>query len=265
MVDARPPGDGAGGAASAGRCGDITPANHPAFEAIKRLATTNSEVRILVYGQSISEQEWWTETRDWLKAQYPRGNLVMENRARGGCASQCLVGRESWGVDRMTRNRIPGDVLAWNPHLVILNVTGRHDDYEWVVKSFRQGCAAFDDHPVAAVRCPANARYPDYKPAEILLQTHHRLDDVNYTNMLPPLPPVPEEQWHYWMSTVWIPTVARKYGAHIAPVWDGWWAYMQANMVKARDLTSDGAHLNAAGNKLMAALTKPSLCYVPPP
>src|SRR5690349_145543 len=56
--DARPP-------ERLGSCGAVTPATHHLpFEAIKRLATTREEVRILVYGQSISAQDWWFEVRN---------------------------------------------------------------------------------------------------------------------------------------------------------------------------------------------------------
>jgi hypothetical protein len=246
-------------------CGDIVPEpGHPPFDAIKRLATTSDEVRILVYGQSISEQVWWQQVRDWLKQQYPKGKLVMEMHAHGGCPSQCLLGRDPWGIDHLTFNRIPPDVFAWNPDLIIFHVTGRHDDYETIIKSFKQGCSAFDDHPAATAHCKADARYPSYKPAEVLVQTYHRVNDTDYQGPLPALPPIPLGQWDYWMSTVWIPGVARAQGAGVARIWQPWWDYLQANKLKASALLVDDVHLNDAGNKLMADLTKRSLCYIPP-
>jgi hypothetical protein len=252
--------------------GDATPAaspcvadpSSPPLEAIKRLATTTDEVRILVYGQSISEQVWWQQVRDWLRTQYPRGNLVMEQHARGGCAAQCLVGREAWSIDGQTMNRVPGDVFAFAPHLVIFNVYGRHDDYEYLVKGFRQGCGAFDDHPVASARCRAGMRYPGYQPAEVLIQTSHRVDDLSYTTILPAVPPIPDGQWEYWMSTVWVPMLARKYGTSLVHVWEGWGEYLQANKLAAAALLADDIHLNERGNELMAELTRRSLCWVPP-
>jgi hypothetical protein len=245
-------------------CGDIIPdRSHPPFEAIRRLATTSEPVRILVYGQSISEQVWWSEVRDWLKAQYPRGNLVMEQHAHGGCPSQCLIGRDAWTVDGTTRNRVLQDVFAWKPDLVIFNVYGRHDDYESLVKSFRQGCAAFDGHPVAGVPCPPGNRYPDYRPAEILLQTYHRVSDMDFNDKLPAQPPVPDAEWDYWMATTWIPAVAKRDDAYLAPIWGPWGDYLQSHQLHAGDLLIDGEHLNDAGNHLMARLTEPSLCYLP--
>ncbi len=89
-------------------CGDVArDTSHRAFAAIERLATTRDEVRILVYGQSISEQSWWLDVRTWLRAQYPEGTLRMEEHARGGCSAQCLIGREPWDQDGQRHNRVP--------------------------------------------------------------------------------------------------------------------------------------------------------------
>jgi hypothetical protein len=231
-------------------------------EAIRRLATTGEEVRILVYGQSVSDQPWWLMVRDWLRAQYPRGNLVMEQHARGGCAAQCLIGRDPWFIDHRTVNRVPGDVFAWRPDLIIFNVYGRHDDYDTLIAGFRQGCAAFDDHPAATARCPAAERHPDYRPAEVLLQTYNWMEDQHLA-VLPPLPPIPDGEWDHWMATVWIPGVARKHGVFLARIWEPWGEYLQANHLPARALIPDGEYLTDAGNQLMARLTEAALCYVP--
>jgi hypothetical protein len=266
-ADAMPGPDGGGGGevGPALACGDIMPAPGIApFESIKRLATTNTEVRVLVWGQSDSMQPWWTQVRDWLKAQYPQGNLVMEQHAKGACASQCLIGREQWIIDHQTFNRTPGDVLAFKPDLIIFSVYGRHDDFDTLVKSFRDGCTAFDDHPSATARCKAGMRYPDYKPAEILLQSYRRPDDMNFTGPLPMEPPIPDGLYDTWMSRVWIPAVAKRYGAVMEPVWEQWWDYLQAKHLKAADLLPDGENLTDEGNKLMARLTERHLCYVPP-
>jgi len=249
----------------AAACGDIMPAPGIApFEAIKRLATSTTEVRILVWGQSDSMQPWWSQVRDWLKAQYPKGNLVMAQDARGGCASQCLIGREQWFIDKQTVNRTPGDVFAFKPDLILFSVYGRHDDFDTLVKSFRDGCMAFDSHESATAHCKASARYPDYKPAEVLLQTYRRPDDMNFTGPLPMEPPIPDGLYDTWMSRVWIPAVAKRYGAVLEPVWEQWWDYLQAHHLKAADLLPDGENLTDEGNKLMARLTERHLCYVPP-
>jgi hypothetical protein len=231
----------------------------PRLETVKRLATTREPVRILVYGQSISSQSWWREVRAWLKARHPDGNLIMEEHARGACPSQCLIGREAWITDKQTYNRVPDDVFRFRPDLIIFNVYGRHDDYERLVRSFKEGCSAFDDLPPSA-RCRPDARYPDYRAPEVLLQTYHHLTDDHYTDALPVFPPIPPGDWEYWMSRVWIPRVALQHDARIATIWEPWWDHMQSTGLKARDLLIDGQHLNEAGNHLMAALTERALC-----
>src|SRR3954463_15976693 len=62
---------------------------------MRLLATSTPEhrntVRVLFYGQSITEQGWSKLVADDLRARFPHANLVIENRALGGYASQLLV------------------------------------------------------------------------------------------------------------------------------------------------------------------------------
>jgi hypothetical protein len=258
---------GAAGAAGAPvwtdmKCGDITAANHPPFEAIKRLATTNEEVRILVYGQSISEQEWWVQLKNWLKATYPNGNLVMEEHARGGCASQCLVGRDAWTVDGKTENRLPGDVFAWNPDLVLFHVYGHHLDYESILKGFRDGCAAFEDHESSTAHCTAEQVYPSYTAPEVLVQTDHRWAG-NYPITCPANPSY--DTWDCFMNEKWIPSLIEKYSYTKADVWHEWADYIESTGTDPVTLTkaANDVHLSAAGNELMFKTIAPHLCYKP--
>ena len=48
-------------------------------------------VKILVYGQSISVQDWWLEVKRDLTARFPNANLIMENKSIGGFSSSLLV------------------------------------------------------------------------------------------------------------------------------------------------------------------------------
>ena len=217
-------------------------------------------MRILVYGQSNSEQPWWKLVRGWLEAQYPRGHLVMEEHARGGCSAQCLIGREPWFLDSQTRNRVPEDVFAWKPDLIIFSVYGRHDDFETLVHGFKSGCSAFADHEVATARCRSSDGYPDYRPAELLLQSYYRDDDRPDPGPLPALPPIPEGRYDAWMATVWMPGVARKYDAVWQPLWEQWGDYLNAHHLRAADLLPDGENLTEAGNTLIARLVERFLC-----
>ena len=52
-------------------------------------------VRILFYGQSITEQPWWKLVQRDIETRYPLVNLIIENRAIGGHSSQLLCRTES--------------------------------------------------------------------------------------------------------------------------------------------------------------------------
>ena len=55
---------------------------------MRLLATSTPEqrhsVRILFYGQSITEQQWTKRVEDDLRRRFPHANLIVENRALGG-------------------------------------------------------------------------------------------------------------------------------------------------------------------------------------
>src|SRR5450755_1984382 len=78
-------------------------------------------VRILFYGQSITEQNWWQSVADDLKRRFPNANLIIENRALGGFASQLLV------------KTAETDLYSFYPDLMIFHVYGAHDQYENII------------------------------------------------------------------------------------------------------------------------------------
>lgn len=94
------------------------------------LRTPFNEVRILVYGQSISMQNWWEAVRDFAQNRYPNTRLVVENRAIGGFSSERLK--------RMVEN----DVLPFYPDLVLFHVYGNEPDYEQIVRTIRSKTTA---------------------------------------------------------------------------------------------------------------------------
>ncbi len=53
--------------------------------------TKRNRVRILFYGQSITEQNWSKQVADDLRRRFPNADLDIQNRAIGGFASQLLV------------------------------------------------------------------------------------------------------------------------------------------------------------------------------
>src|SRR6185437_13984277 len=51
----------------------------------------HNHVRVVFYGQSITEQEWSKQVAADLRKRFPRADLEIENRAIGGFASQLLI------------------------------------------------------------------------------------------------------------------------------------------------------------------------------
>jgi hypothetical protein len=103
-------------------------------------------VRILFYGQSITQQAWWKELERYLRATYPSANLIIENRAIGGHASQLLV------------KTAEADLYPFQPDLLIFHVYGSHLEYENIIRRVRERTCA-----------------------DILLQTDHITSDTSLT------------------------------------------------------------------------------------
>ncbi len=89
-----------------------------------------NEVRILVYGQSISEQEWWLEVKRSVGERFPDARLIMENKAIGGFSTQYL------------HKTVEMDVSSFYPDLVLLHIYGNNKDYEAVLNTIRSRTAA---------------------------------------------------------------------------------------------------------------------------
>ena len=87
-------------------------------------------VKILVYGQSISEQKWWLEVKRDLIERFPNANIIMENRSIGGFASSLLA------------KTVEMDVSSFYPDLVLFHVYGDNKNYELILRTIRSRTAA---------------------------------------------------------------------------------------------------------------------------
>jgi len=67
---------------------------------------------------------------------------------------------------------------------------------------------------------------------------------------------VKSEDWHDRHSYEWLPELCRRYGCGLVDVRRPWLQYPTENHLRATDVLSDGTHLNAQGNWLLAELTK---------
>jgi hypothetical protein len=183
-------------------------------------------VRILFYGQSITEQDWSRQVADDLRRRFPNADLQIENRAIGGFASQLLIGPAEH------------DVYPFYPDLVIFHVYGSDREYEEIIRNIRSRTTA-----------------------EVLMQRDHvgaRLPD-------PKASPETEKElwWDNHMNNVRLPEIARKYGCGLVDVRGEWLRYLKENRLEPKALLKDGVHLNAHGCFVMAQIINQYLVYRP--
>ncbi|MBC8138006.1 MAG: SGNH/GDSL hydrolase family protein [Fibrella sp.] len=196
-----------------------------------RLLTTSTpqkrnHVRILFYGQSITEQKWSNQVADDLRRRFPHADLEIENRAIGGFASQVLI------------RPAEHDVYPFNPDLVIFHVYGAHTDYEEIIKRIRTRTTA-----------------------EVLLQRDHIAEagydpTADFENKKP-------GWWDNFMNNEVLPGVAKKYGTGLADVRGEWLRYLEINKLKQQALLKDGVHLNEYGCYVMAQIVSQYLVHRP--
>src|SRR5579862_7659823 len=190
------------------------------------LATSTPEhrntVRILFYGQSITEQGWWRIVEEDLKRRFPFADLVIENRALGGFASQLLV------------KTAETDLYSFYPDLMIFHVYGAHTNYEDIIRRTRERTTA-----------------------EVLIQTDHVTQDSDLSEETDPAKLRPDGKiWNSFMNYLWLPTVAKKYGCALLDQRNLWKQYLRDYNLHAPQLLKDGVHQNDFGNYLMAEIVK---------
>jgi hypothetical protein len=188
--------------------------------------TERRQVRILFYGQSITEQDWWKDVVKDLKQRFPYADVIVENRALGGFAAPILI--------RPSEH----DLYPFYPDLLIFHVYGGDEDYEALIANVRRRTAS-----------------------DILLHSDH-IDWMPTGNSDDP-EQVKRYEWHNTHSTQWLPELADKYGCEIAEIREPWRRYLKDNRLQPQELLSDNIHLNDWGNFLLAALIKPHLRYKP--
>ncbi len=210
--------------------GDPTVAGLGIQRAMTLLATSTPQrrntVRVLFYGQSITEQDWWKAVADDLHRRFPSANLIIENRALGGYASQLLV------------KTAETDLYPFQPDLLIFYVYGSHIEYENIIRRTRQRTTA-----------------------DIVIQTDHVNADANLTELTDPAQiPFPDGKiWNSFMNYKFLPELARTYHLGVIDQRNLWKQYLRDNNLPAKALLRDGVHLNAHGNYLMAEFVKPYL------
>ena len=207
---------------------------------MRLLATSEPQkrntVRILFYGQSITEQSWCQAVADDLRTRFPNANLVIENRALGGFASQMLV------------KTAETDLYPFYPDLLIFHVYGAHDKYDDIIRCVRQRTTA-----------------------EILQQNDHVTSPADFTEETDPVKlwPPNGRDWNAFMNHNWLPAVSKRYGTELCDQRRVWKRYLTENDLQPKQLLIDGVHLNATANLSWPSASMP-ICattrpLVPPP
>ena len=202
--------------------------------AMTLLSTSTPEhrntVRVLFYGQSITEQDWWKPVADDLRHRFPNADLIIENRSLGGYAAQLLV------------KSAETDLYPFQPDLLIFYVYGSHVEYENIIRRTRERTTA-----------------------DIVIQTDHVNADENLTEVTDPaqIPGPNGKIWNSFMNYKFLPELAVKYHLGLIDQRTLWKTYLTENKLPAKQLLRDGVHLNAHGNYLMAELVKPYLIHRP--
>lgn len=180
-------------------------------------------VRILFYGQSITDQHWTKEVERHLKEKYPHADLQFAKKSIGGFASQLLV------------QTAEVDLYPYYPDLLIFHVYGAHNTYEDIIRRTRERTAAevlmWNDH--------AN-QWPVENPKQ-----------------------GQDGWWPHMMNDVFLPKFAKQYGCRLADIRTPWVTYLKANDYEPQKLLKDGVHLNDHGNFLLAELIKREFVYRP--
>lgn len=184
-------------------------------------------VKVLFYGQSITQQDWWKEVARDLRERFPHADLVIENRSIGGFASQMLV------------RTAESDLYPFYPDLLIFHVFGAHNTYEDIIRRTRERTTA-----------------------QVAVWNDH----VNWLPSGDPEKDEPRMKgydWGQWMSTEFIPGISEEYGCYLMDIRTQWAEYLKVNGLEPSALLKDGVHLNDWGNFLLAELIKPHLVYRP--
>jgi lysophospholipase L1-like esterase len=182
-----------------------------------QLTNGTQQVRVLFYGQSITEQKWTEQVSDWLKNAYPSVQFVIENRAIGGHSSQIL-----WKTAE-------ADLYPFQPDLLIFHVYGDADDYERIIRNTLTRTTA-----------------------DVVIQTDHLA--AKDALIAPTGSFNPKENWTEWWNTQFLPDLARKLPITLLDVRTPWRKAAQAQPNQARSFLTDDVHLNDRGCDLMASI-----------
>lgn len=188
-------------------------------------------LRVLFYGQSITSPRWTDLAADHLQRTYPNTNFVFRNMAIGGFSAKQL------------ERTVERDVTDFYPDLIVFHVYGDHHAYERIMQIIRSRTAA-----------------------EVILQTDHVVipvepvchEGLHLSLVAPPgckgILFFKQRSWEEFMSGIFIPDLASRYGLAVEPQRAMWNAYLLEHKIEPEALLADPPHPNQAGWQLMAQI-----------
>jgi hypothetical protein len=88
------------------------------------------QVRVLVYGQSISVQDWWKEVAVFFEKKYPNATFNFVNKAIVGFSAERL------------KFTAENDIASFYPDLILFHDYGNEQDYEKIIRIIRSKTTA---------------------------------------------------------------------------------------------------------------------------
>jgi hypothetical protein len=188
-------------------------------------------VRLLFYGQSITQSSWSRKLEVVLRRRFPHAALQIENRALGGFASDLLV------------KTAETDLYPFYPDLVIFHVYGAHDRYEDIVRRLRERTTS-----------------------ELLLMSDHitRDSELHEQTDVSKLEPR-AEQWSAFMNNAFLPSLVARYQAALCDQRAAWKQHLERSGEPPSAFLRDEVHPNARGDMLMASYVERCLRDAPAP
>jgi hypothetical protein len=93
-------------------------------------SSNRKPVKILVYGQSISEQVWWKDVSAFVTNRFPLAHVSFINKSIGGFSAERL------------KLMVENDVVSFYPDLVLFHDYGNEADYETIIQMIRRKTTA---------------------------------------------------------------------------------------------------------------------------
>lgn len=180
-------------------------------------------VRVLFYGQSITQQEWWVTTANFLRTAFPEANLIISNRAIGAFNATYLIRTAEL------------DVYPFRPDLIIFHCYGPYEPgglWEQLLRQFRQ-------------RTTADV---------ILISNHPRVETELNEPTDPALIPTPSEAW---LNYIFSEELARELDICFPDTRSGWKGYLKSTGTPLTAVLRDGWHFSLLGSEIQAEMLRP--------